>query len=151
MHHTQASAPFRLIASSDTLGRMATSIHNPTVSTDSATAWVDRYITAWRTNDPGDIAGLFTEDAEYHETPYETDWIGRLEIVDGWQSRWDWQQDGWTFDWQLVSLEGATAVITGIGRYTALGTFDNSWTVRFRTAELCESFTMVNTELSEDA
>lgn len=91
-------------------------------------------------------AGLFSEDAEYHESPYKTDWVGRAEIVAGWQSRWDWQQGGWDFEWRLVSIDGPTAVVTGLGRYAKLGDFDNHWTVRFRSPELCESFTMINTE-----
>jgi len=129
---------------------MTSSTSELTVSAETITAWVDRYVAAWRTNDPVDIAGLFTEDGEYHEGPYETDWVGRDEIVDGWRSRWHWQKGGWSFEWNLVSIEGSTAVVTGVGRYTQLGNFDNHWTVRFRTPELCESFTMINTERGED-
>ena len=125
---------------------MNNTTNHRTIDADSVAAWIDRYLIAWRSNDPADIAGLFTEDGEYHERPYETDWIGRDEIVRGWQSRWGWQQGGWTFDWQLVSIEGSTAVVTGVGCYAELGDFDNHWTLRFRTAELCESFTMVNTQ-----
>ena len=150
MRHTQAAAPFLLSARPGTLKPMTTSTNNVTVTPENIAAWVERYLTAWRTNDSDDIAGLFTEDGEYHEGPYETDWIGRDEIVDGWQSRWDWQQGGWSFDWELVSIDGPAAVITGVGHYTELGNFSNHWTVRFRTAELCESFIMVNTERGDD-
>ena len=116
----------------------------------TVSAWVERYLGAWRSNDPADIGGLFSADGEYHEAPYDTDWIGREEIVAGWRSRWDWQQGGWTFDWHLVSLDGATAVISGVGRYTELGEFDNLWTVVFRTPEVCEDFRMLNTEREGD-
>jgi ketosteroid isomerase-like protein len=116
------------------------------VTAEDVAAWTARYIRAWETNDAHDIASLFTEDAEYHESPYETDWIGRDEIVEGWRSRWGWQQGGWTFDWNLVSLDGPVAVVQGVGRYTELGNFDNVWTLTFRTPELCDSFQMVNTE-----
>lgn len=125
---------------------MTTTTNTPAITVETVTAWVDRYLTAWRTNDPQDIAGLFTGDGEYHEGPYETHWIGRDEIVAGWRSRWDWQQGGWSFDWQIVSMDGATAVITGVGRYTKLGNYDNQWSVTFRTPDQCENFTMVNTE-----
>jgi hypothetical protein len=70
--------------------------------------------------------------------------------VAGWRSRWDWQQGGWSFDWQIVSIDGPTAVITGVGRYTKLGDFDNHWTVTFRTSEECSNFTMINTERDGD-
>lgn len=116
------------------------------ITADDVTAWVTRYITAWETNDPNDIAALFTDDGEYHESPYETDWVGRDAIVEGWRSRWNWQQGGWSFEWSLVQLTGPTAVVTGVGHYTKLGDFDNHWTLTFRTPSLCERFEMLNTE-----
>ena len=119
-----------------------------TITPAAVTTWVDAYILAWASNATADIAALFAEDAEYHETPYETEWIGRDEIVDGWQGRWDWQQGGWDFEWTLVSIDGVTAVITGIGHYKKLGDFDNLWTVTFNDAGLCTRFDMRNTERS---
>jgi hypothetical protein len=120
------------------------------ITSEDVTAWVDRYLAAWTSNDADDIAALFTEDGEYHESPYETDWIGRTEIIDGWQGRWDWQQGGWTFEWSLVSLDSPTALITGIGRYRKLGDFDNHWTVTFGTREQAATFEMINNERHEE-
>ena len=31
--------------------------------------WVDRYVRAWESNDPDEIAALFTEDARYYTAP----------------------------------------------------------------------------------
>ena len=149
MRHTPGTTPFPRAEHPATVEDMTTSPNNLAITTETVTAWVDRYLAAWETNDPEDIAGLFTEDGEYHEGPYETDWIGRDEIVAGWRSRWDWQQGGWSFDWQIVSIGSATAVITGVGRYTKLGNFDNHWTVTFRTPEECTNFTMINTAREE--
>ena len=95
------------------------------------TRWVEAYVHAWTTNDPGELAALFIESAEYHEIPYKTAWIGCEEIVAGWRSRWQWQSGGWTFEWEIVSLSGNEAVITGIGHYSELGDFDNVWTLTF--------------------
>jgi hypothetical protein len=114
--------------------------------TDAITLWVDGYLRAWRSNASADIAALFTVDAEYHEAPFDTAWVGRDEIVTGWRSRWDWQQGGWTFEWSIVSVDGTTAVITGIGHYAELGDFDNVWTVTFDESGLCSRFEMLNTE-----
>lgn len=108
--------------------------------------FVDAYLLAWRSNDADDIRAVFTEDAEYHEEPYETHWIGREEIVRGWRSRWNWQQGGWSFEWTLRSIDGRTAVIVGTGRYTELGVFDNVWTVTFADNGRVSRFHMVNTE-----
>lgn len=129
---------------------MTTTASHPTITTATVTAWIDRYLVAWKTNDRADIAALFTEDGEYHESPYQTDWIGRDRIVAGWRSRWDWQQGGWSFDYVIDSIDGSTAVISGIGRYTKLGDFDNHWTIRFDTPELCADFRMVNNERDVD-
>jgi hypothetical protein len=130
---------------------MTSTTNPPTITPDDITNWVDRYLVAWKSNATDDIAALFTAHGEYHERPYETDWVGRDAIVAGWQGRWDWQEGGWGFEWQLVSLEGATAVISGVGTYAELGTFDNLWTVQFETAERCRRFDMVNTERDAQA
>jgi hypothetical protein len=121
----------------------ATSIDRPAV-----TSWVESYLVAWHSNDPADIRRLFTQSAEYHEMPYDTHWIGRAAIVTGWRSRWHWQQGGWSFDWDVVSIEGRTAVVSGVGHYTELGDFNNIWTVSFDGFGRCTRFDMVNTELN---
>jgi hypothetical protein len=120
--------------------------HAATVSTETITRWVEGYIQAWASNSRPDIAALFTDDAEYHEAPFDTEWVGREAIVDGWRGRWDWQQGGWTFEWSITSVDGSSAVITGIGHYTELGDFDNVWTVAFDESGLCRRFDMFNTE-----
>lgn len=115
--------------------------------TDRATVddWLQRYLTAWTTNESSDIAGLFAEDAEYHEVGYDTDWLGRPQIVEGWQSRFDWQSGGWTFEWEVVAIVGNTAAITGTGHYAKLGDFSNIWTVTFE-GDRCSVFRMWNGE-----
>lgn len=108
------------------------------------TEWIERYVHAWTTNDPEDIAALFGPTAEYHETPYETAWIGREDIVSGWRSRWSWQTGGWTFDWTIESMSPGRAVVTGVGHYRELGDFDNVWTLEFDEHGLCTRFHMRN-------
>ena len=126
---------------------MNTSLQHP-LTAESVTAWVHGYLHAWTTNASADIAVLFTDDAEYHESPYDTHWIGRDAIVDGWRGRWNWQQGGWHLDWTIASVDGATAVVTGVGHYTELGDFDNVWTVTFDESGRCSRFEMLNTERS---
>jgi hypothetical protein len=109
--------------------------------------WVAKYLTAWTTCAPADIEALFTADAEQHERPYETDWIGRDEIVEGWQSRAQWQEGGWSFDWDLLKIAGDTFVLSGTGTYTELGTFDNLWVVTLDDDGRCSEFRMWNNEI----
>ncbi|MFF3444209.1 nuclear transport factor 2 family protein [Streptosporangium sp. NPDC002721] len=116
------------------------------LTNEQLTGWVERYVHAWRTADPADIAALFTANAEYHEQPYETDWIGREAIVQGWLSRRPWQEGGWDFDWSPLMITGDTAAIRGTGVYTELGRFDNLWVVTFAGDGRCSSFRMWNNE-----
>jgi uncharacterized protein (TIGR02246 family) len=46
--------------------------------------WLDAYFAAWESNDPADVAGLFTEDAVYRTSPFREPWQGREEIVRWW-------------------------------------------------------------------
>ncbi|WP_329586027.1 nuclear transport factor 2 family protein [Kitasatospora sp. NBC_01250] len=109
--------------------------------------WVQAYVRAWRSNAPEDIAALFCAGAEYHERPYETDWIGREEIVKGWRSRQAWQQGGWDFEWSVLMINGDTAAIKGTGVYKELGTFANLWTVTFDNQGSCAMFRMWNNQV----
>ena len=118
------------------------------LAAETIETWVAGYLRAWETNAREDIAALFTEDGEYHESPYDTEWIGRDAIIEGWRSRWDWQKGGWTFEWSIQSVEHSTVVITGIGHYKELGDFDNVWTVTFDESGRASRFVMLNTERS---
>ena len=120
----------------------------PGPTTASITRWVEDYVKAWKSNARADIESLFTDDAEYLESPYETAWIGRDAIVEGWRSRWDWQSGGWEFEWSITAIDGWDVVVTGVGRYAKLGDFDNRWTVTFEESGRCSRFVMVNTERS---
>jgi hypothetical protein len=108
--------------------------------------WIDKYVKAWTTADPKDIEALFTKDAEYHEQPYETDWLGRDAIVEGWLGRQSWQEGGWAFEWDVLMTTGDTAAVRGTGVYTKLGTFENLWVVTLASNGKCSGFRMWNNE-----
>ena len=118
-----------------------------TITLEQVENWVAGYIHAWETGAAEDIRALFTPDAEWHEWPYETHWIGLDEIVEGWQSREQWQEGGWSFTWNIVSVTGDTAVIEGTGVYKKLGSFANHWTVTFAPGGEATKFVMVNNEI----
>ena len=109
--------------------------------------WVAGYVTAWTSGDPKDIEALFAEDAESYEWPYETAWVGRAAIVEGWQVRAPWQEGGWTFDWTPLVINGDTFAIKGTGVYTELGTFDNLWVVTLDGKGRATTFRMWNNEV----
>jgi hypothetical protein len=111
--------------------------------------WVEGYVKAWRTNASKDISALFTPKAEYHEWPYATDWIGRPQIIEGWQSRAAWQEGGWDFTWSTLMITGDTAAIRGTGIYKELGTFTNLWTVTLNERGTCTMFRMWNNQVAD--
>jgi hypothetical protein len=117
------------------------------ITTQQVATWLEAYVHAWATAAADDIEALFTPDAEYHELPYETSWVGRDRIVEGWLSRQDWQEGGWTFDWKILMVTGDTAAVQGTGVYKKLGTFDNLWVVTLDSYGRCSMFRMWNNEV----
>ena len=51
---------------------------------DALGSWLDAYGRAWLSNDPADVAALFTEDAVYSWGPYREPARGRDAIVEAW-------------------------------------------------------------------
>jgi SnoaL-like domain len=48
--------------------------------------WMERYFTAWKTNDLELLDGLFAEDAVYYYGPFKPPNSGKKRIIDGWLS-----------------------------------------------------------------
>ncbi len=51
---------------------------------DGFAAWLDRYVSAWRTYDPVAIGDLFSVDATYRYHPEDEPIMGRAAIVADW-------------------------------------------------------------------
>lgn len=117
------------------------------MSEQQVRTWVDAYVHAWTTGAAKDIGALFSPNAEYHEWPYATDWVGRDAIIEGWRGRQAWQEGGWTFEWSILMITGDTAAIQGVGHYKELGDFANLWTVTFDRRGKCAMFRMWNNQL----
>ena len=50
----------------------------------AARDWLDRYVEAWMSYAPGDIAGLFSENITYRYHPYDEPIAGRDAVVASW-------------------------------------------------------------------
>ena len=57
-----------------------------------AQAWLDDYVSAWKSYDRDEIAALFAEDVSYRYHPYDEPLVGRDAVVDSWLGEAD--QDG---------------------------------------------------------
>lgn len=103
--------------------------------------WVDRYVAAWSTNDPDDIAALFSEDARYHTAPHREPWTGHDDIVRGWLGRKDDQGD-WGFDYDVLAVTADLAFVQGHTDYRTEGlSYSNLWVLRLGDDGRCTEFT----------
>jgi uncharacterized protein (TIGR02246 family) len=77
--------------------------------------WIAGYRQAWTTDDPADIAALFTEDATYSPFPWprgQNVWHGRGAIVEQWIGLGD-SKTRWRFEHEILAVDGDTAVVEG--------------------------------------
>jgi hypothetical protein len=102
---------------------------------------MDDYVTAWSSNDPGDIGALFTEDAEYLTEPYAEPWRGRGEIVDQWIEHRDEPGDA-SFTWEPVVETPGVCVVQGRTIYhEPPRTYRNLWLIHLDASGRCRRFT----------
>jgi uncharacterized protein (TIGR02246 family) len=69
--------------------------------------WLRRYFDAWVSNDPQDVADLFTEDAIYWVGPFREPWVGRDQIVERWTSG---AQEGVRSAFDVIATDSETCV-----------------------------------------
>jgi ketosteroid isomerase-like protein len=101
--------------------------------------WVRGYIAAWKSNDAKDIAALFTQDAIYSTGPFDEPWVGQQAILDGWIGIGD-QPGDWTFEYEVLAVDGDLGVMHGNTVYKESGTFSNIWLIRLTDDGRCKEF-----------
>ncbi|MRG59001.1 hypothetical protein GE115_03835 [Agromyces sp. CFH 90414] len=98
--------------------------------TNTGAAWLERYVRAWETNDPADIAEVFSEDAVYDYRPDGSDSVtGRDAIAADWAAEGD-EPGTWTFEGSVLTESPGLVVVQGITRYPGHADYDNLWVVR---------------------
>jgi ketosteroid isomerase-like protein len=96
---------------------------------DELQNWLDRYLTAWSSNEPDDIRALFVEDGTYAGGPFDPHpWIGRDAIVDGWIAHKD-EPGEWTFSGEPIAYSDGVGVIEGHTEYKDGNVYANLWVV----------------------
>jgi hypothetical protein len=78
--------------------------------------WLARYRSAWASDDPDEIAGLFSADVRYFTAPYR-DAISGREAVQAWWREEKESQIPWTFEYEVIAREDDRHVVRGITRY----------------------------------
>ena len=98
------------------------------VRREDVSAWVDGYVTAWGTNDPGDIRALFTDDARYFTAPHREPWTGGDAIVEGWLGRKD-EPGAWSFRFEVLGVDGNVGFVRGWTTQRGLPDCSNLWVI----------------------
>lgn len=120
----------------------------------SAQAWLDRYVSAWLSYDPDEIAGLFSEDIAYRYHPHGDPVVGRDAVVASWlgepgSADASSRDEPGTYQaaYAPVAIEEDVVVATGASTYfTSPGgpvdrVYDNCFVMRFDDAGRCREFT----------
>lgn len=106
---------------------------------DQVQAWLDAYVEAWRTYDPGAIGELFSADASYAYHPYDEPLHGREAIVADWLRERD-EPDSWEARYSPLLIDGDRAAATGETRYRSGRRFSNLYVLRFDETGRCREF-----------
>jgi hypothetical protein len=120
---------------------------------DDVQRWLDAYVEAWRSYEPGAIGDLFAPEAEYRYQPYAEPVVGRDAIVADWLAEPD-PPDSWSASYAPYAVEGDHAVAVGESRYrrpdgSFRTLFYNVWLLRFDDAGRCTEFVEYWRELPE--
>jgi hypothetical protein len=120
---------------------------------DDVQRWLDAYVEAWRSYEPGAIGELFAADAEYRYQPYAEPVVGREAIVADWLQEPD-PSGSWSAQYEPYAVEGDHAVAVGESRYLRQDgsfrtLFYNVWLLRFDVEGRCTEFVEYWRELPE--
>lgn len=114
---------------------------------ESLQIWLDKYVEAWRTYDPDQIADLFCEEALYFYSPFDEQNAlrGREAIVADWLKEPD-RPGSWEAHYAPLAVEGNVGVAQGRTRYFKKNgdverEFDNIFVLHFDDAGRCARFT----------
>jgi ketosteroid isomerase-like protein len=104
--------------------------------------WVGRYRRAWESNDPKDIAALWTEDAAFYRRPDEEPVRGRDEIVRAWLEVADAAGET-TFEYEVLGFGDGVGFVRGWTTYLTSppAEFSNLWVIRLDRAGRAHEFT----------
>jgi mannose-6-phosphate isomerase-like protein (cupin superfamily) len=100
---------------------------------DRFLAWLDGYERAWRTAGTEGLRELFSEDAEYLESPYEKPHVGLASLGAMWDDGRDGPDEAFSMAREVVSVSGDTGVARVLIRYgdPVRQEYTDLWVVRF--------------------
>lgn len=104
--------------------------------------WIGAYERAWRTPGTAALSGLFTADASYRPSPWSPALRGLEAISEFWESERDGPDEAFTMAWDVVAVEGDTAVVRVevVYLWAAEGRWRDLWVLRLNGDGLCREF-----------
>jgi hypothetical protein len=111
------------------------------VTRDELSAWVDAYVLAWRTPGTALLHELFADDATYSPGPFHEPHRGLAAIAALWEAERDGPDEQFTFDSELVAVDGDTGVVRSEVQYAnPPAHWRNLWIVRLDGDGRCAEF-----------
>ena len=109
---------------------------------DSVREWLAGYETAWRAPGTGGLAGIFTEDATYLQSPYEEPVTGLAAIGRMWEREREGPGEIFTLATDIVAVDSQVAVVRAEVRYGDPPTqeYRDLWVIRFAADGRCAWF-----------
>ncbi len=108
---------------------------------DELSAWVEAYEHAWRTPGTEPLRELFAADATYSPGPFDEPHRGLDALAAFWDDGREGPDEEFTFEWELVAVDGDTCVVRSEVRYAdPPQAWRNLWIVRFDEHGRCSEF-----------
>lgn len=104
--------------------------------------WIGHYERAWRTPGTALLEQLFTADATYIPSPFESPIQGRPAIASFWEAEREGPDESFSMDWEPVAIEnnvGVARIEVCYGDPT-IRIYRDIWIVRLDEDGLCTSF-----------
>ena len=103
-------------------------------------AWIEAYEHAWRTAGTASLKDLFSEDASYRMSPYESPALGLAEIGELWERERSGPDEEFELDREVVAVDGDTAVVRLEAQYANGERYRDLWVIRFAADGRCRAF-----------
>ncbi len=106
----------------------------------SVTSWIAGYEEAWRTAGPGPLPDLFTPDVVYVPSPWADEISGLGALAPYWEEEREGPDEQFTMTYELVAVEGNTAVARIAVEYMRDGSWRDLWVIQFASDGRCTRF-----------
>lgn len=105
-------------------------------------AWIDKYVSAWRSPGTAKLADLFTDDITYSPSPWKKPLHGLEEIKPFWEQARSGPEEVFDLGSEIVAIEGQTAVVRIAVEYAndKPSQWRDLWIIKLDDTGRCSSF-----------